>query len=290
MSTGTTIYRGMDRATLDREYSPSSRIPDIGHYLSAYAADSGTARARLDVRRDLRYGSSPVELLDLFPSPRPPAPLLVFVHGGYWQELSKNESAFPAPPMVAAGAAFAALDYGLAPAYRLDEIVRMVRRALVWIAAHAEELGVIPTRVFLAGHSAGAHLAAMTLLEGWAPAGTHPTDLAAGVCLISGVYDLEPIRLTYVNEVLGLDAAEAARNSPVHRLPDRVAPVIVARGGNETGEFARQHDEMVARLSERSPRVTDIVAQERNHFDIPYDLGDPATALGAAMLAQMELV
>lgn len=290
MSTGSIVYRDMDQATLDREYSPSSRVPDLGLYLSAYAADSAGARARLDVRKDLRYGSSPVELLDVFPSPRPPAPLLVFVHGGYWQELSKDESAFAAPPLVAAGAAFAALDYGLAPAHRLDDIVGMVRRALLWIAGHADELGVIPTRVFLAGHSAGAHLAAMTLLDGWAPAGTHSTDLVAGVCLLSGIYDLEPIRLTYVNEALGLDAAAAARNSPIRHLPERVPPVIVARGGNETGEFARQHDEMVARLRERSPRVTDVVARERNHFDIPYDLGDPATALGAAMLAQMELL
>jgi arylformamidase len=280
----------MDQATLDREYSPSSRVTDVGRFLSAYAIDSDHARARLAVRRGLAYGSSPAEALDFFPAPRPPAPLQVFVHGGYWQELGKDESAFPAPAFVAAGAAFATLDYGLAPACRLDDIVLMVRRALTWIDSHAGELGVVPGRVFVTGHSAGAHLAAMALMEGWAPASRHPTDLVAGMCLLSGVYDLEPVRLSYVNQALGLDAETAARNSPLLHLPDVLPPVIVARGGNETGEFARQHDEMVGALRARSASVTDIVVSERNHFDVPYDLGDPGTAVGAAVLAQMRLL
>jgi arylformamidase len=286
---GLAVYRGFDQAELDRQYSPSSRVADLGVFLVEYARQSALARAELDVRVALRYGPTRHETLDFFPVAESPAPLLVFVHGGYWRELSKNESAFPARGLVPAGVAFAALDYGLAPDCPLTTIVEQVRRGMWWLVRHAAELGVAPDRVHLIGSSAGAHLVAMTLLDGWLPDGRRPADVFAGATLLSGVYDLEPIRLTYVNEPLRLDRAAAARLSPIHHLPDRLPPLVVARGGAETDEFVRQHDEFMVAVSTRAPVVREVVATERNHFDIAFDMADPTAVLGRAVFDQLGL-
>jgi arylformamidase len=274
-------YLGFDKATLDREYSPSSRVSSLQFYLDEYAARSAAARRACSVRTDLRYGRRPEERLDLFPAAAPDAPLQVFIHGGNWQEVDKSESEFAAADFVAAGAAFAALDYGLAPRYRLDEIVAMVHGAVCWLHANAASIGVDPRRIHLSGSSAGAHLAAMALAR-------DDAGRIAGAALLSGVYELEPLRHSYVNDALGLDLAAALRNSPAYRLPSRLPPVVLARGGNETSEFVRQHELMAALLRERTA-VTEVVHADRNHFDLAYDLGDRRTELGCAVLAQMRL-
>jgi arylformamidase len=272
------VYRDYDRPELDRQYSPSSLVPGLRVFLDSYARTSEAARTELPVRSALRYGPTPRETIDFFPAAGKSPPLLVFVHGGYWQELSKEDSAFPARDLVPAGVAFAALGYGLAPEHRLGDIVEQVARGLAWLTAHTAELGV--GRVHVAGHCAGAHLVASALAAG-------VTGCASAI-LLSGVYDLEPLRLTYVNEPLGLDSAEAGRLSPIRHLPDRLPPLVVARGGAETEEFARQHAEFVAAARSRTPSLDDLVIGHRNHFDIPYDLGARATALGAAVFNRLE--
>jgi tryptophan 2,3-dioxygenase len=234
--------------------------------------------------RTLRYGAEPAEAVDFFPAAGPgPAPLHVFVHGGYWQELSRRESAFAAPGFLHRGAAFAAVGYGLAPAYRLAEIVAMVRRALRMLLDSAAELGVDPDRVVVSGSSAGAHLAAMALTD---------PPLAArlgGVVLLSGIYDLEPVSRTYVNDPLGLDPRTARELSPLPALRGPLPPVVVARGGAETGEFVRQHDEMVAALKAAGADVADVVVAECDHFDLPFRLADPQTPLGREVLTRSGL-
>ncbi|MFI0809553.1 alpha/beta hydrolase [Streptomyces echinatus] len=257
--------------------------------LAEYTTRSALTRTELPVHAGIRYGALPCESLDFFPARGPRAPLLAFVHGGYWQELGKDDSSFPARRLVPAGAAFAAIGYGLAPRYRLDEIVDQVRRAVRWLVEHAQDLGFDGERIVLAGSSAGAHLALMALLDGWMPGGTQPADVIAGAVLLSGVYDLEPLRLTYVNEPLGLDSEAAARLSPIRHLPDRLPPLVVARGGAETAEFARQHRALVEAATTRSAAVHDLVITHRNHFDITFDLDDPASDLGAAVLHRLGL-
>ncbi|GAA1927008.1 alpha/beta hydrolase [Streptantibioticus ferralitis] len=284
--TATAVYRGMDQATLDRQYSPSTRVPSLQAYLDAYARLSEAARRRYPVRAGLAYGPRPAERLDYFPgagSGRPP--LLVFVHGGNWQALGRAESAFAVPPLLAAGAAVAVVEYGLAPDTPLDSMAGSVRRSVDWLLRRADELGFAPGRLHLCGTSAGAHLAAMALLPGPAD-GPDVSGRIAGAVLLSGMYDLEPVRLSYVNETLRMGEAGARRNSPLHHLPARLPELVLARGGNETEEYVRQHERMVAAVRPRAP-VTEVVAERRNHFDLPYDLGVRGTELGDAVLTQM---
>jgi arylformamidase len=259
----------------------------MDRYLREYAMRAQRARARLPWTEH-SYGSSRAERLHFFPADGARAPLHVYIHGGYWQELSKEDSSFAAPDFVTRGAAFAALDYPLAPAHRLDEIVAAVRKGVLWLHDNAPELDFDRRRIFLSGSSAGAHLVAMCLLDGWLHR-LEPADIIQGAVLLSGVYDLEPLRQTYVGEAIGLTVAEAARNSPIHHLHRDLPPLIVARGGNETQAFADQQDQFIAALNGVGASVTGLVESTRNHFDIPFDLGDPSTPLGRATLALMRL-
>jgi len=272
---------------LDREYSPSALLPDPAAQFAEYARRSAVTRTRLVAHRNLRYGASGRMTLDLFPAAQQASPLLVYVHGGFWQEMSKDDFVFPAEGAVAAGAAFAALGYVLAPDHGMDEIVTSVRAGLWWLVDHARALGVAPARIHLCGHSAGAHLVAMALLAGWPPDGRLPADVFAGATLLSGIYDLEPVRHTYVNEPLRLDRAGAARNSPLRTLPDRLPPLVLACGATETDEFHRQQRQFGAAVRARGASVTELVVKRRHHFDIMDDLTDPTTELGRAVRRQL---
>lgn len=241
------VYATFDQDTLDREYSPSSCIDDLDVYLDEYARTSKAAKS--DALKDSacdadqRYGPGAEETLDLFlPAERGSAPLHVFIHGGYWQLLSKDESCFAAPMFQQHGSLFAALNYTLAPQQTLTGIVAENRRAITWLYENADDWGFDRERIYLSGHSAGAHLAMMMLITDWPKLGL-PQDVIKGVCAVSGVYDLEPVRLSYVNDVVGMDTSEAERNSPIRHSLVNHCPVILAYGDNETGEFKRQTDE-----------------------------------------------
>lgn len=285
------VYATFDQQSLDLEYSPSSRIDDINVYLDEYTRASEAARnVALEMNAceaDLRFGPGEEETLDLFlPAERKGAPLHVFVHGGYWQLLSKNESCFAAPAFLQRGSAFAALNYTLAPAQTLSGIVGEVRRAVAWLYRNADRWELDRDRIFVSGHSAGAHLAMMLLVADWPGIGL-PPDIVKGVCAVSGIFDLEPVRLTYVNEKVRMDAGEARRNSPVLRALTGSCPVIFAWGDNETGEFKRQSEEYAARLRDEGIPVTAREIENRNHFDVILDLADADSWLARQVFAQM---
>jgi arylformamidase len=281
-----TIFDSWDQEELNRQYSPSSLVPDFKAILDRCRIGSERAREKLECETDIPYGAESAERLDFFPPLSRahrdgPPPVHAFVHGGQWQEVTKEESAFAAPQVVNSGAGFIAIGYGLAPRFSLGEIAAQVRRALNWIRAHASDLGVAKDRVHASGSSAGAHLVAMSLCHQEAPR-------LSGVCLLSGVYDLEPVRLSYVNRLLRLDRAEARRYSPLFHLPDSFPETVIACGSNETSEYHRQHSVMAQALNGRAV-VTPLIAKGRHHFNLPEDIARPGTLLGQAVLRQMRL-
>ncbi len=256
--------------------------------LSRYRRLSDVAKDTLPCELGVRYGSHECELLHYFPPRRAGRPLLVYVHGGHWQELSADDSCFAAEGLVEQGAAFVAIGYGLAPQRTLDAMVASVAGALTWVFDNYSTLGTDARRVHAAGSSAGAHLLAMAL-GGAAPASqVRP----AGVALLSGVYELSAIRLSYVNAALRLSEAAATRNSPIHRVPIAAAEVLLARGETETAEYKRQHELMLSALRSTKTAhsaVRTLVCAGRNHFDLPLALGNPREELGQALRRQMRL-
>ncbi len=193
------------------------------------------------------------------------APTLAYIHGGYWQMNDKEPYAFLGEGLRVAGFNLVLIEYTLAPAARMDQIVDEVRRAVVWVIDHAPELGGDPARVYVSGHSAGGHLTAMAMTE----------SRLAGAVAISGIYDLEPIRLNYLNEKLGLDPAEAERNSPMRHLPRRAAPLVVTVGLGELPELVRQSQEYAAAWQGRGLRGRYLPVPTHDHFSILEELAQP---------------
>jgi len=272
----------VDRPTREREYSPSSVIGgDYASYVERYRDQSARARQALRVERDLRYDAAPRALIDFFPAPpaaRVPG-LLVYFHGGYWQELSKDDSAFLAPAWHAAGFAHAVVGYTLAPDASLPDIVAECRIAVTWLRAHAGRLGFDAGGIVLAGSSAGAYLAA-------ACAGAAPVA-PRGIVAVSGIFDVLPLVGTSINDALGLDAATAA-SLDLLRAGLRFPPAVVAWGEIETSAFKDQSRAFAARREADATSCVSLEAPGRNHFDVIFELGDPESALFEAARALFE--
>jgi arylformamidase len=285
------IFRHIpDKQTLEKEYSPSSCVTSIREYVDAYAARSAAVRRQSPERIVIRYGASLAEAFDFFPAPATSLqqcvrPVLVYFHGGYWQELSKEHHSFPAAALNQHGISYAAVGYGLAPAASLDEMVDRCRRAVAWLVRHAPQLAIDPCSLHVAGSSAGAHLAAMAGLTDWGSLGL-PRDPVRSLTLLSGVYDLRPLLLTYVNDALGMNQEHALRNSPLFLIKGsrRFPPALIVYGDNETAEFKRQSIEFFETLIRLGAQASCHEIQGRNHFDLPFDIGQPDSRLGALML------
>ncbi len=260
----------------EREYSPSSAIGgNYAPFLAQYAALSARAHARLPVRRDLRYGAAPRASLDYFPAPTGAINpgLLVYIHGGYWQEGTKEHSAFLAQAWHEAGLAHAVVGYTLAPEAGLPQIVAECRAALAWLVARAGTLGFDAANVVVAGSSAGGYLTA-------ASADRSPVPVR-GIVPVSGVFDVAPLIGTSINALLGLDEATATALDLL--VPERrYCPAVVAWGEVETSAFKRQSHAFAAGVRASGTPCAALEVPGRNHFDVVLELGDPASPLFAA--------
>jgi arylformamidase len=277
-------WRNWPLAELEREYSPSSCVAAIEPFLKAYVARSRAAETRFRCRKNLHWGERPDEVFDYFPAASADAPLLVYIHGGYWQEHSKEESLFAAPDCVANGIAYAAIDYTLAPRASVGFIVEQCRRAIASLHRQATALGFDARRIFVSGNSAGAHLAAMLLVEGWQAAYGLSDDVVAGAVLLSGIYDLEPLMGTYIDAALHLTGEDVVALSPMRLKLGRPVRTIVAWGNNETAEFKRQSRAFAAALVRSEFPVSAFELTGTNHFDIVFGLAHRGSVLGEATL------
>lgn len=278
-------WKSLSHHDLDREYNPSSCLPDGNYrpFVEEYRRVSDeawehVASSLTATRSVLRYGEGDAQSIDVAvptSAAAKPAdcPILVFIHGGYWQELSKIDSGFAAQDCIERGWAFAAIDYTLAPAATLDEIVAECRQAIDTLRRQASELGFAQTKIFVAGSSAGAHLVAMLAL----------TSDIAGAVLVSGVFELEPIVGLSINDALGLDLAAAHRNSPLLLSVEDFPPTVLAYGSIETSEFKAQTDHFERHLVIADTPTRSLEIEGRNHFDVILDVAKPGTPLGDAV-------
>jgi acetyl esterase/lipase len=265
----------MDQSALDAAYNNGAAVGPVKR--ERYAAErvrrSDLFRAQHPGWRSVSYGAGPRHRLDVHPCGVAGAPTLAFIHGGYWQTNDKEPMAFVGAGLLSAGFHFVNIEYTLAPAVRLDAIVSEVRAAVAWTVAHAKEWNGDPARVFVAGNSAGGHLTAMAMSD----------PRVAGGIAISGLFDLEPIRLSYLNEKLRLDEAEAERNSPIHHLPDRSGPLVVTVGLDELPELIRQSEEFAAAWQKRGLAGRYLPLAGHDHFSIVDELASPDGRLLAAL-------
>lgn len=283
------VYGRYTQEELDRQYDQRSLVPNSAEITDRWIARGETARASLRCLLDVPYGEQGDERLDVFPAAEG-APVAVYLHGGAWTRRSKSDAGYIAPAFVAAGCSLVGVDFTLAPDASVDRMVEQCRRAVAWIFRNAaKEWGGDPSRLFVVGHSSGGHLAAMVLLTDWRADHDLPADTVSGVTALSGIYDLEPVRLSYRNGYLHLDEAAAARNSPCRHIRRMTTPLIVGFGDGELDEFQRQSRAFASAWREAGNDCTEILANGRNHFEVGDDLADPASAIFDAIARQIGL-
>lgn len=271
-----------------RQYNARAAIPDHPYIFTRWQKDSALVRRTNAGLFNLAYGDSPGERFDFFPANRSGAPLLIFIHGGWWRSLDKSDFSFVVPGYRQAGFNVVLTNYTLAPHATLQEITRQQLRALAWLYRNAERYDFDRQRIVVAGHSAGAHLAAMTMAARWSDfASDLPADLVKAGILMSGLFDLAPvIHADFVNVDLKLGPADVGPLSPAFMPQAHAAPFITAAGGLESDEFRRQ----TALIAEKwkATHVADIALPNRNHLTICDAFatpGDPLFEAGIKLIS-----
>jgi arylformamidase len=264
-----------DPAWLDTQYNNRARVADSAQILERWARASALAREKSAKVLDVPYGDGEKETLDIFSTERPNAPVLVYIHGGYWRALDKSDSSFVAPSFVQAGALVVVPNYALCPAVSIEHITLQLVRAMAWVYRHAHAHGGDPQRIVVAGHSAGGQLAAMLLSCHWPAVGADlPARLVRGALSISGVFDMEPLRHTpFLKSDLNLTPASVKRLSPAF-FPPPEGTLYATVGADESEEFLRQNELIRSAWGAQTVPVCETIARS-NHMNVLHDLADP---------------
>jgi arylformamidase len=288
---GPLVWLDLDQRELDDAYDQLIYAPNRDQVVGRWRSNSDIARARLGVPRRLKYGAPDIEGADLYATKAPNAPVNIFIHGGAWRGQLAAYYGFAAELFVDAGAHFIAIDFNnvIETNGDLFPMVDQCRRSIAWIAKNAASFGGDPDRIYLSGHSSGAHLAGVMAVTDWEKDFGLPNSLFKGVLLSSGMYDLKPVRLsarsTYVKFIDAMEH-ELSAERHIERLH---APVIVAYGSLETPEFQRQSRDFVDAVKKAGKSAELLVGEGYNHFEIMETLASPYGVLGRAALLQMNL-
>lgn len=291
---GAAVYRGMDQQTVDRQYNARASVPSFDAEQALDARDSERVRQELASVETIVYDAISGEKLDLYHAGAA-SPVFVWIHGGYWRGGSRQANAFAARGLVLHGISVAVLDYSLAPAVRLPEIVRQVRSAVAWLVRHGGQHDLSVERIHVGGSSAGGHLVGMLLADdGWQQALGLRADVIDVALSLSGLYELDPLPLTQVNEWMRFSDQDIATCSPIRLIPQarpaasRPSPgcpprLIASVGGRETDEFRRQTDAYVEAWRDAGWPVQVIDMPDFGHFDLARSLFDPDGLLVGAV-------
>jgi arylformamidase len=279
-----TLYREFtSQAQIDAQYNVALTVSDAPAHLRYYVERSRLARETLPSHLDVAFGPTLDETLDIFPStpgaPGRGAPVFVFIHGGYWRAFTSKEFSFVALGLHALGITTAVVNYSLCPKVSIDEITRQVRAAVAWVLRNIGQYGGDPLRVAVGGHSAGGHLSAMCLQSEWSDEYGLPADPLAAAVLISGIYDVQPLRYSYLQPQIQLDDGVIRRNSPLFGARPCTTPTLITWGDQEPTEFARQATSM-HEVSRALGNDTELFPQtDANHFSAIHGFQDPTSSL-----------
>ncbi len=256
-------------AELEREYDVRKLRADFDDLIVAWSERSSAYRALVECRPDVSYGNGPRDRLDIFLCGQSDAPVLFYLHGGYWQRGDKSIYSFVAAPFVDRGANVVIANYDLCPSGTIGSITSQVRAAVVWLWRNADRNGLSRDRISVSGHSAGGHLTAMCLATDWTALGDDlPIDIVKSGIPISGLYDLDPLRQTSINDAMGMDEASAQDCSPMLLKPVTDAPILATLGGRETRQFHWQTDRFVETWKTHGAPIEQYAEPGVDHFDV----------------------
>jgi arylformamidase len=280
-----------DRAAIDAEYDPSLRVASRQPYVDWYLRESALARKSLACRLDIPFGPTPAETLDIFPSQTPHSPVLMFIHGGYWRAFSSKEFSFFASGVVPHGITVAVMNYALCPQVTIAEITRQSRAAVLWLAGNARQYCGNPAEIFVAGHSAGGQQVGMLLSGGGSrdiDAASHEAAAARvlkGGIAVSGLFDLRPLRHSWLQPSLQLTDSLAAEQSPLLQIPRKAGRLLLTVGGEESASFLSQSQNYLTAWKKAGLEGEYFPQPGRNHYESVYGFADPASPLSKATAA-----
>ncbi len=277
------VYRSFNQEALDQQYNVRAGIPDHLEIFARWSQTSAQFRRDHTVNENVRYGADEKQTLDFFPAKDKGRPVLIFIHGGYWQSLDKSDFSTVALPYLEANINVAVVNYRLAPSVRMGDIVLDNIQAIAHLYRNAQALGLDRDAIYVSGSSAGGHLTAILAGTDWTKHDL-PANVVKGACAISGLYDLEPIRLCYLNNAVKLDEREVADFSPKFHLPSTVLPFILTVGGDESDEFHRLQAEYQTLLNNHGLDVRIVRQRDGHHFDAVDRLGEVGGALSQAVI------
>jgi arylformamidase len=284
----TAVFLDYDQEQLDKAYDQSCWAPRMAQ-LEANDGIASAAVRKTTPPITKQYGPSDVDLIDIFaPAGARAAPVLVFIHGGAWTRNTREDASYPAPTFVGRSAAYLAPDFGSLKTVRLPQMVEACRAAVAWTVRNAKSFGGDPNRVFLAGHSAGAHLAACVLATDWTGHGL-PRDAIKGGFVMSGMYDLYPVLLSSRSSYLHLAPDEIVEFSPIRHLHRITCPIAVVSADQDSPEFKRQSNVFCDALAGMGRLASRTVAFNANHFQEAERLADPDTDVSRAAFSLMEI-
>ena len=284
------VWLDYDQEGLDRAYDQTVWTPYMADIQARQAANSEAARKRLGSPLRLAYGPSPIEGLDVFKARQPNGPVMVFIHGGAWLRGEAKNFAFPAEMFVDVAVNYVVADFAPVNSFsgELTQMTAQVRRAIAFACKNAAQFGGDASRFYLAGHSSGAHLAAVALTSDWAEFGLAP-GFIRGALLMSGMYDLKPVRLSKRSDYVKFTDAMEDAMSPQRHIDRLHAPLIITVGSKDSPEFIRQARDFVAAVKAAGKPAELVEAPEYNHFDLSYSFGNPYGPNGRAALELMGL-
>jgi len=274
------LYRDFTtQQQIDDAYDPMRRIADAAAMGRHFEERGRQAREQLPCVLGVPFGPTLDETLDIFPAAQRDAPVFVFVHGGYWRARTARDFSGVALGPHALGMTTVVLNYSLCPKVTIDEIVRQVRAGIAWVVRHIAARGGDPRRIVVGGHSAGAHLAAMSLQTRWEEEYGLPRDPVAAAVLVSGLYDIEPLRHSFLQPAIQLDDGIVRRNSPAFSVRPCATPLHISWGGAESEEFARQ-SRLLHEAWQRAGNRSELAVQPgADHFTAIHGFEDPASGL-----------
>jgi arylformamidase len=288
---GPLVWLDMDQKEIDDAYDQACWAPNREHIAQRRRLASARTIDRLGPPERVAYGPTEIEKLDIYKTKRPNAPIAVFIHGGAWKNGAAKDSAYMAEMYIAAGANFVIPDFVAVQdaGGSLMTMAQQVRRAVAWVYKNAASFGGDPNRLYLMGHSSGAHLGGTIVITDWQKDFGLPPDILKGALLISGMYDLKPVRLSKRSKYVNFDDATEEALSTQRHIDKIVTPLIIAHGTLESPEFQRQSREFAAAVKAAGKPVEFFVGEGFNHFEMQETMGNPFGLGGRAALRMMKL-
>jgi arylformamidase len=282
------VYKQYDQTALDRQYNNRLLVPEYDIHIKRWEDRSREAEKKLKGVYDIAYGDHERERLDIYPSSKKKSKTLIFIHGGYWQKFDKSLFQFVAEAFLPYEFTVVLITYPLAPSVPLDQIVASCKRAVQWVHANIQQYNGDPDELYVAGHSAGGHLAVMLMSAGRQHSNTSfPAGMVKAVCAMSGLFDLEPIRLSEINQITKLDEHAVSGNSPVDLMPVCHCPMVIAVGADESDEFISQSAALYFSWQKHNVPMELLQLPAINHYSIVESFADKNSSLHAAMLQLM---